>query len=270
MKERIQYFRPEIYRFMDEKFIDEFLQEGKLRLTSLKKMQTLENPRVDTHEGCFSQEIENCKMSVRIALQSNPIESAYILCSSLSPYASNPQRFPYCLKITNIEAFVNAVACSFEGCGYSVESIMNGPCNYAGRIEQFSVPQDEKDRQKIAKHVDKILKIPRGYALFQKSHDYMDEHEYRIVWSVKNDRIQDYVYLVNIENAGFCAEKIKVPSDDRCVRFARSRVFTMFSNKVKHGRNFFVKCCSRVKRIFGNLFYALRMSMVKGSKHVGE
>ena len=98
----------------------------------------------------------------------------------------------------------------------------------------------------------------------------MDEHEYRIVWSVKNDRIQDYVYLVNIENAGLCAEKIKVPSDDRCVHFARSKVFAIFSNKVKHVRNFFVKCCSRVKRIFGNLFYALRMSMVKESKHVGN
>ena len=59
----MKYIRPEIYRFMDERFIDEFINNGNLRLSSLNKIRELEGERGDELEGYFFQEIENQNMN---------------------------------------------------------------------------------------------------------------------------------------------------------------------------------------------------------------
>ena len=257
MYAKTQFFRPELYRFMDEEYIDQFLKEGKFRLTALSKLRVLDNCRIDQHEGCYSQEIENEKMGVRVALQSDPTEKVYVLSASLSPYAVNPHRFKWCLKITNVEAFANALTQSLEENGYRVESVVDGPCNYSGRTEQLLVPQGSRDCKKQTRYIDNLLKIARGFAMFQKTCDYMGEHEYRIVWSVKERRINDYVYLTNIKDSNLYAEKVKVP---------QNKAMALHNNVIKQCCNRIVNCCYRAKRICGNLIYAVMSSVFQNSQ----
>ena len=168
MHKGIQYYRPEIYRFIEEQYVDRFLGSGELRLTSLRKLREDENARIDRDEGLFEQKIVDEKSGNCVVLHSDPHENVYVLCASLSPYAYNPQKYKYCLKIINVKKFADAITDALEESGYSVVSVMAGPCNYSGRAECMSVPRDSQDAQESSRHISKILKISNGDALFQK------------------------------------------------------------------------------------------------------
>ena len=273
----MEYIRPEIYHFMDERFIDEFINNGRLRLSSLNKMRELEGERGDELEGCFFQEIENERMNRKFQLQSDKNEGVFIFCASLSPLAFNPKGHSYCLKITNIEKFAEIVGCELERRGFKIESIVEGPCNYAGRFEQFTSLQSTNDENEMKQYINKITKISRGVPLFQKAFKYMCEHEYRIAWYIKKDNLGEYVDLENINDVVSFAEKVEVPHDFFAVLHNFCILICMWLarcyNIVGRGCNklFFemrklvFRSCSRLARICGNLVYAVRVVCLEGS-----
>ncbi len=267
----MEYIRPEIYHFMDERFIDEFINNGRLRLSSLNKMRELEGERGDELEGCFFQEIENERMNLKVLLQSDKNEGVFIFCASLSPLAFNPKGHSYCLKITNIEKFAEVVGYELERRGFEIESIVEGPCNYAGRFEQFTSLQSTNDENEMKQYINKITKISRGVSLFQKAGKYMCEHEYRIAWYVKNGNLKEHVDLANVNGVASFAEKIEVPHDFFAILHNLGILFYMrvakYCDMVRRGCNklFSVKrklvlgYCSRLASICRNLFYAVRV-----------
>ena len=79
-----------IYRFMKEKYIDEFLISGKLRLPTMDAVRRIDSDRRDSREGWLCNVFHH-PAGYAIPLTSVPQEGCdYVLCAARSLMARNP------------------------------------------------------------------------------------------------------------------------------------------------------------------------------------
>lgn len=173
-----------IYRFMKEKYIDEFLISGKLRLPTMDAVRRIDSDRRDSREGWLCNVFHHPD-GYAIPLTSVPQEGCdYVLCAARSLMARNPCSHKKCLRIFDIEGFATAVSMALRKAG--LENICRkGICIYNNRRNDYQIPRPHASMESRVKNLDAVLGIARGDALFCKERHFWCEREYRMVWSLK-------------------------------------------------------------------------------------
>lgn len=199
---------PILYRMMGQKHIDEFINEGKIRLSTFFKCSTLEaGDRRDGAEG-----------SVRIHSGGFKVASgqvghnAYLLCTSLSPFASNPSNYPTCLCIQDAVGLMNAITIAIRKMGKKIAAIVHGPCVYSTHSFDFDSIPSTRDGATLRLLLDSLG--DRSYLIKEADANFMIEHEYRYLWLMDEPIAGDCLDIV-VENPTLYATQIEIPPHDR-------------------------------------------------------
>ena len=129
-KLEIKHCMPVLYRFIEERYIDEFLSDGKLMISTIRHCRASENSkRADKHEAHYHyvliDETGACQLDAMVA------DNAFVLCTSLTQCAAHEKEHLHCLELHNVELLVDEITSQLRGTGYDVCEVMAGPCNYA-------------------------------------------------------------------------------------------------------------------------------------------
>ena len=204
----VSHIPPILYRFIEAQHIDEFLNTGRLQISTIPKCRKLENEkRRDTTESVYGYAFLDDNGFHK--LQAKVGENAFVLCASLSQAAYHEKGIKACLELRCIDQLAIEVANQLKLAGFDISEILSGPCNYARKMrlidlkgsgESFNsliMTQDEKRQLKVDnKKVDDILgRLGRGAFYTTKELCFMHEHEYRIMWLCQSAVPDEYVYV---------------------------------------------------------------------------
>ena len=196
-----------LYRMIEEQYIDEFLSEGKLRLSTFSKCSHHESEdRRDALEGSVTIHAQGVK-----AASGQVGSNAYLLCTSLSLFASNPHNYKTCLCIQEAEALMNAITFAIRKQGIKVSAIVHGPCIYSTHSFEFDgIP--ERTEANLLRTLDTLG--DRLYLIKDAVPKFMIEHEYRYLWLIDKEIEGEYLDVV-IDNPKVYAQKISIPQYDK-------------------------------------------------------
>ena len=204
----VAHIPPILYRFIEERYIDEFLDTGRLQISTIPKCRKLENEnRRDPTESVYGYVFLDENGSHQ--LQAKVGENAFVLCASLSQAAYHKKEIKACLELRCIDQLAIEIASQLKLAGFDICEILSGPCIYAQKMrlidlrgsgESFNsliMAQDEKGQLNVDnKKVDDILgRLGRGAFYTTKELCFMNEHEYRIMWLCQSAVPDEYVYV---------------------------------------------------------------------------
>jgi hypothetical protein len=207
----VRPYSPPVFRYMNNEFVDDFLKDGTLRLSSVDKFRKYgDEQRFDFQEG-KNLLINISKEGEGQTLVSNSIhgEKSYILSSSMSLENSLLSCFGCnsVLKIMNPLDFCVAVSKCIPG----FISSSFGPCYYMPKktfdldLGYLDVAEIEKNKEKFQQMVlSKLGDNP----LYLKSSEFSHQCEFRFVWTT-NEPTDDYIDIVAKDATRFC-RKIEV------------------------------------------------------------
>lgn len=191
----------ELYRFMDEKYINEYISDGKIRITRVETSKSHQDGlRKDQKEGrVFSSVIVPNSNSV-IPILTTPAAGSYCtLCFSMSPYSYRGVNKSAYLKVVNVAGLINAITEKIQD-QYRLVEFFHGPCIYRGRDIKYSNDDCGAGYRNLAR----LLNIQEIEGLFIKDKRHMKEHEYRFVWHIEQEVEEIYI---KIDNPTAYAEK---------------------------------------------------------------
>ena len=205
---------PTVIRYMDQQYINQFFETGKLRLSSFRQFAKHEDElRQDTGEGMAGMQLsygENQTLASVAWFGS----SAYIFCTSTIEDPELMKRFETngCFRIKDTVAFGAAVSnhipgylIGYEGaCLYRSERMLTNTFAHSLISEP---PSDEAAGEAWANKLEQ--QIHRDAELtpyFLKPLKYAEQNEYRFIWEVRQKR-EDYIDVICPEAIRFC-EKI--------------------------------------------------------------
>lgn len=194
---------PLVYRFLEDQYIDEFAHEGKLRLSTFKRCKGLESSRSDSLEGTAGWYDMNRRKFASLRGGDN----AFVLCTSLSPFAANPKGLNNALRIFRLEELIQEISRAVRRRGFIVDAIVKGPCIYSSR--QFMTcdvyERTDEGLQKLSATLGDQL-----HFIKDARPSFMHEWEYRALWLTDSNELPDYLD-VQIEHPEYYADKMPVP-----------------------------------------------------------
>jgi hypothetical protein len=207
---------PQVYRYMDNKYIEEFFNSGKLRLSSFRMYQKYDDQvKGDKGEGwniaIATSKKENYTMYAVVGVGSN----AYSLCTSTIYSDELKQKFNCngAFLIKDSQSFGLAIANRLNG---FIEG-MQGHCIYQKErstkkeIESISLDEmkiaPDKPELDMSKMFNKVNEANSIESFFMKPLTYQYQSEYRFIWLV-NGEIIDFYEIECKEALQFC-EKIQ-------------------------------------------------------------
>ena len=139
-----------------------------------------------------------------------------MLCMALSPDARK-DKDDVCIEIFDLPALIVAISTGLEDKGITIKRIMHGPCTYADRLFVRKCVKSGHDLEKLLGQVmsgtgrfdyslcgEIALNEVGDRHYFTKPRQFMEEHEYRIVWDCdctpKDGKVD--VVLENVQS--FC------------------------------------------------------------------
>jgi len=180
---QIQLFQPPVYRYLDQKWIDEFLTTGRLLISSLRKfIKYPDEVRGDKNEGTAHYHTELNGGSHFVSHLSSGI-SQYIFCTSLinSDELKSDFGVDSCIRIFKpfefTIAILNSIANS-SGASY-------GLCNY--QDSRYVESMSEKSMVDVVDDFINFSGEQMGNGLdmlFLKENKYQYQNEFRFVWDV--------------------------------------------------------------------------------------
>lgn len=203
---------PKVYRYMDQKYIDEFFETGILRLSTFHTFaQHKDEQRHDPKEG-FNILFGLGDNSTIVAVTRHGSNSL-IFCTSTIEDDQLMQSFNTngYFKINKSIDFAVAIAEKIPGC----KGGLQGPCIYADRrsIERrFSEPdeivarlQEEGKKPELQETLATASRIGGSDTFFTKLKKFKSQIEYRFIWHVPEAK--DPVFVECPEALEFC-EKV--------------------------------------------------------------
>lgn len=187
---------PHLFRYMPEEFVNNFFEDGSIRLSSFTQFHSHEDEqRLDKREGkamFVSTTQKNGGQTVQV--HTKPELNAYVLCTTMIHDSSLMDSFK-CdsyIKIMDSTNFGMAVArhipgvlASFEGpCIYQYRKIIEQDLGYI-KMNQFNDTDNPKHINVKALN-NFILKKMGHLSLFLKDKSFSHQSEYRYVWLVSN------------------------------------------------------------------------------------
>jgi hypothetical protein len=199
-----------LYRYLDKKYIDEFFQTGKLRLSSF----SLFSKHDDEQKGDKSE-----GQNVLVALGSGHTvmartahgHNAYILSTSYQKSETLIRDFGSdgYFKITNSIGFGIAISKKIPGFKHGIE----GPCHYETerivkkKLVDFSIDNLKHDEDNSKIDLDKLMHLVGQMAgldvFFVKLRKYQHQLEHRFVWLLDREA-DDYLFVECPEALEFC------------------------------------------------------------------
>lgn len=217
---KISHCSPVVYRFMKEEYIDRFLRNGELQLSTMSSYRKNPTIRQDEEEGEYLFYFTNKEGTVGIDCSIGA--NAYLLSTALSFAALHNKDHKYCLEFRDVDSLANIVANRLQAeYGFRVREIVVGPCNYSERMRTIALPDSmafaeiglkkgempEDDEIVDASLFYRKLRTQFGDRIcFTKPARLLAEQEYRIIWLV--DHVVEEPIKVHLTNPGSLATKI--------------------------------------------------------------
>ena len=204
---------PDLFRYMDQKHIDEFFDKGRLRLSSFKQFaKHIDEQRADSREG--QNVLVGMGQSFTVLARVQHGMNSLILCTSTVQDDTLMRTFGtngyFCIK--NSTAFGAAIAGRLPGFVEGIE----GLCIYGDeRIISRRISMSSIEELKV-KPEDNNVSLDNIFALtgqiggadvfFVKLNQYRHQSEHRFVWNVCYE-VEDAIFVECPEAIQFC-EKI--------------------------------------------------------------
>lgn len=192
---------PYIYRYEDQKYIDDFFETGRLRIGCFSVYKAyIDNHLGDPNEGrSFVMEDDGERISgagVQIGMNAHCFCCSTLLSKELLPIFSRNGVF----QITDPINFMHEVACAMPWS--NLDSVFFGNCTYVNqRIYQY----------KAETPIDPLNpKLPNisPVQLFLKDMKYQQQSEYRMIWMLKTQVLSHID--ITVPAARIHCEKIEV------------------------------------------------------------
>lgn len=192
---------PRVYRYLEKKYVDDFFDSGRLRLSSFQQFGLhKDNQRFDEDEGevsLFHRTAENGGQTLYVRMGFD--NHAYVLCGSTIPSVPLMRKFRANsgIIIRDVPGFIRAVGAKIP----TLIRTVHGVCSYQstraierdlGWIDLAKGPTvDLKDIRK--KGLEEALsQLVTDDVLFLKNWRYANQVEYRLLWLVpKSERFID-------------------------------------------------------------------------------
>lgn len=199
---------PIITRYMETQFVDDFFNEGKIRLSSFKKFRN--NP--DEQQGDIAEGMASMKIAApngNHSISAINGQEAYILCGGTVESKTMETSFKTKdgFRIINTIAFADAISRYIPGFIGGTE----GLCSYRENLlindydekpitppDQFSSPDE------WAKDYDKYVAQKASAAFFIKKLKFAHQGEYRFIWFTTSSEEKEYLDIVCPEARRFC------------------------------------------------------------------
>lgn len=194
------YRMPQLFRYMNKSYVDEFLLEGKLRLGSYSKYRDDDHPeRGDKSEGkaLLFAHLDNAFVAAEAHIPNN----SYVLCTSAISSQEVMAAFDSddCFVISDPCIFAAEIAKNIPGC----QKVLIGGCNYNGAINRY-FPQvsalGASENHEVKMFLDAIL---ADEVFFHKPVKFRNQFEYRFVF-VTDRIVDDYKDIISMKAAALC------------------------------------------------------------------
>lgn len=191
----------ELYRFMDEKYVDEYITDGTIRISRVDTSGNhIDRHRMDSEEGRTQSSVVVTGSNLEIPIYTTRAHGSYCsLCFSMSPYSYRGVNKSAYLKVVNVAGLINAITEKIQD-QYRLVEFFHGPCIYRGRDIKYSNDDCGAGYRNLAR----LLNIQEIEGLFIKDKRHMKEHEYRFVWHIEQEVEEIYI---KIDNPTAYAEK---------------------------------------------------------------
>lgn len=212
---------PMLYRFLEEKWVDKFLEEGELMLSTFKRCTKLPGPRKDELELFNTVAIIDGDRTMEVCNRGR-LEN-FVLCGSMSPDAWHDPRQDTFLKIEDLNGLIIEILKAMRRQDIPVLSVLQGPCIYTGGSivrhypKHLKIVDDVLRQLQRADHeideasIGRLLGDTIGdWVYFTKEACYSKEMEYRVVFVHGDAKARDSLIL-KIENPRMYCSKGKVP-----------------------------------------------------------
>lgn len=199
---------PVLYRFMRDEQIDEFLNTGRLRISTIPSCRTLKDKkRSDESESFYQYELKWADITTDVNARVG--ENAFVLCFSLTQSACHDSSCASCLEIHHWQPLVLEIGEQLRQQGYPIAEIFTGPCNYAAKVRSIDMrPMEYKEittaNNKVIPEKLSSLLVRFGREAFYMTKDFRfaEEHEYRFLWLSNMPVKPTFVTIQNPERFG--------------------------------------------------------------------
>lgn len=208
--------KPRVYRYMDNKYVEDFFKDGSLRISSFKKFAEHPDEKLrDENEGSGVRLLTGSEATV-LTVQARGLD-CYVLCGSTLNTKSTINKWKAsnanngCLVIDNTMAFSYAVSShimGFKG-GYEGLAIYQDGTTILKHIESLKGSDLLETYRRPDGSMDMKMMFDLGQAaggieeVFLKHSSHADESEYRILWSTSQS-LEDYIDIKVPEARQFC------------------------------------------------------------------
>jgi hypothetical protein len=204
---------PTVFRYMDQKYIDDFFETGNLRLSTFKTFAEHEDAqRKDTREGINM--IMESSDELSFGAYSMSGSKSLILCTSAlgnKDLMNNFETNGY-FKINDTTQFGIAIANQIAGFSGGLE----GFCDYKDRrlierkVDNLNLDDLKEKKGEEALSMNKMLSktsdIGGPNVFFVKLNEYSHQVEYRFIWNLMHD-LEEALYVKCPGAIQFC-EKV--------------------------------------------------------------
>ena len=202
--------RPKVYRFLERKYVEEFFDSGRIRLSSFERFSKhSDEQRHDASEGKAVSSMTDSQWTVVLAAGFG--FDSYVLCGSTSSADAVASAFAdSAIVIENTTEFAGIIARALP---YYVNGI-EGHCLYrSGRNIRRRLPKgrikelwDAHKQEDGTINMDVLQQIMRPVAidhLFLKEEKYSNQLEYRLIWRCQH--VEEYIDLKVPEARKYCS-----------------------------------------------------------------
>ena len=217
----IQPYIPMVFRYLEKEWIDQFFNEGKLRLSSFKKFRAhIDEQRGDKEEGS-TVIIGTGKEKTFYAMVKTGID-AFVLSASLIYSKSLTEDFKVdgCFIIERPFEFMQVISNHI----HDFKGINFGPCLYkSNHLVKRHLPgfdldslksEDDPNNMDMNKMFATSNLAGGNDILFIKTITFSHQHEYRILWHTEMQDLPDYIDIIAPEAIQFCR---KIESDTELI-----------------------------------------------------
>jgi hypothetical protein len=202
---------PPVFRYLPQKYIDEFFSSGKLRLSAFSEFaKHTDEQRHDTEEGWLIVNVPIPARHLRLRSRAGVGRDAYILSTSLRGDSELMQVFGTdgYFKINEVERFGLAVVSRIANCA----GLIAGNCTYVDEKEisremgvaaERAIAQDEQGKMNLQRVVGLIEQVLLPHAYFWKLRRYAHQQEFRFIWQVGHE-VHEPLFVECPEAVQFC------------------------------------------------------------------
>ena len=207
----VNAYIPMVFRYLEHQWVDEFFNEGKLKLSSFNKFhQHKDEQRGDKSEGNSFIVGNSSNLSMYSVVSHG--RDAFVLSTSLAYTDGLKKDFNVndCFVIENPLAFANAIASKVP----EYKGLLFGPCLYQeNKIIKRTVPAFDMESLKNEDTEDgldfnKMMALSNlaggNDVFFAKTIKHIHQHEYRFLWFVWMDEVPEFIDIVCPEAISYC------------------------------------------------------------------